>query len=125
MPDAVCVVVCGSKDVHLLYNSDDEPLARKDEGIKLTVPGGESKPAYGIKYVDKKWGPYKPVVILGYNCIGRAVSIRSNTRVINYHIAGYQRGKNAADTRQMLMRSAGYTREVQAHVCIPGLTGSC
>ena len=94
-----------------MYKSD-KPETSQDRGELLEVPAGKSKAAYGISHVDEKWGLGRPVVVLGYHCAGRAVSMHSDERAISHIIACYQRGKNTADTRQMLMRAAGYTREV-------------
>ena len=65
-----------------------------------------------IKSMDREYGLHRPIVVIGYSCIGRCTSIRSKQRVINYIIAGYQKGRTCGDLKQMLMRGAGSTRAV-------------
>lgn len=65
-----------------------------------------------IESMDREYGLHRPVVVIGYSCIGRCTSIRSNSRVINHIIAGYQKGRTCGDLKQMLMRGAGSTRAV-------------
>ncbi len=65
-----------------------------------------------IQTIDEDMGLQRPVIVLGYNCVGRCVSIRSKRRVINYMIAAYSNGKTSADLKQMMMRGAGFTRQV-------------
>ena len=66
-----------------------------------------------IQIIDDEMGLQRPVIVLGYNCVGRCVSIRSRNRVINYMIAAYSNGKTSADLKQMMMRGAGFTRQVR------------
>ena len=72
-----------------------------------------------IRIIDAEMGLGRPVIVLGYNCVGRCVSIRSKHRVINYMIAAYSSGKTSADLKQMMMRGAGFTRRVRIlyHLC--------
>ena len=105
-------MVYASRMINLLYRSADERTSQ-GKGVRMDVPAGCSKAAYGISYVNRIWGLQRPVMVLTYLCGGRAVSIRSNTRVITHVIAGYQPGRNAADTYQMLMRAGGSTAEVR------------
>lgn len=70
-----------------------------------------------ISCIDRELGLNRAIVVIGYSCIGRCTSIRSNRRVINYIIAGYQKGKTCGDLKQMLMRGAGSTRAVSCLVC--------
>ena len=68
-----------------------------------------------IQTIDEEMGLQRPVIVLGYNC-GRCVSIRSRHRVINYMIAAYSSGKTSADLKQMMMRGAGFARQVNRSV---------
>ena len=114
--DAVCVVVCGKRKVSLFYNelgNDGRPVRVHEE--QHDVPYGVSKLAHGISLVDSRpgWGLAKPVVGIGYHVVGRAISARSDKRVITHEILCYQLGKTAAAVRQAGMRPAGSTREVR------------
>lgn len=74
---------------------------------RLTKQAGQA-----IESMDREYGLHRPIVVVGYSCIGRCTSIRSERRVINHIIAGYQKGRTCGDLKQMLMRGAGSTRAV-------------
>ena len=80
---------------------------------RLTKQAGKA-----IEAMDAKYGMNRPIVVIGYNCIGRCTSIRSKHRVINYIIAGYQKGKTCADLKQMLMRGAGGGTRAVSHFIV-------
>lgn len=65
-----------------------------------------------IKKFDRKFGLARPLIVIGYNVIGRCASIRSTNRVITHVIGAYQLGKSKADAEQMLLRSNGKSRQV-------------
>lgn len=94
---------------------DNSPPVRGIREVRqydLEVPKGLSKAQLGIQHVDDKWGINTKVIFIAYHGAGRAVSVRSNERVITHMIACYRKGKTSADVRQMLMRAAGNTRQV-------------
>jgi hypothetical protein len=116
VPEAVCVIICGDQDstttVPVLYRERNGEVVEKE----LLLKPGESKANVGISFVDQRtgWRLEKPVVVVGYHLTKRCVSIRSDVRVITHVIAHFSGGKNRADTRQMLMRAAGHTKDVSA-----------
>jgi len=55
-----------------------------------------------------------PLFIVGYNCVGRSVSVRGANRVITHIIAGLGGGRNSADVSQLCMRGSGRTKELRA-----------
>ncbi|KAK9841122.1 hypothetical protein WJX74_000377 [Apatococcus lobatus] len=67
-----------------------------------------------IEMFDREFGEVTPLIIVGYNMIGRCTSIRSRNRVITHIIGAYQQGRSKADAEQMLMRGNGKSREVRA-----------
>ncbi len=69
---------------------------------RLTKQAGDA-----VEDMNSKYGLNRPVVVIGYSCIGRCTSIRSDKLVINHIIAGFQNGMTCADLKQMLMRGAG------------------
>ena len=74
---------------------------------RLTRQAGKA-----IETLDRKYGLDIPIEVIGYSCIERSTSVRSDKRVINYIIAGYQKGRTCGDLKHMLMRGAGSTRAV-------------
>ena len=80
---------------------------------RLTKQAGDA-----AEDVNSKYGLKRPVVVIGYSCIGcRTSSIRSDILVINHIIAGFQNGRTCADLKQMLMRSAGVGTSLCLTVC--------
>ena len=65
-----------------------------------------------IEIFDRILGEVRPLIVIGYNMIGRCTSIRSKHRVITHIIGAYQQGRSKADAEQMLMRGNGKSREV-------------
>lgn len=67
-----------------------------------------------IKEFDERYSLKRPIIVIGYNVIGRCASIRSRKRVITHIISGYQKARNTADLEQMALRGNGLTKEVIA-----------
>lgn len=142
VPDAVCLVVHGN-GVNALYSGGPGPssssapdystapgevimresgsIAGGDKRKQRTRPGpdrrGNSKArqaSEGIEQFDTRYGSARPIIVVGYNMIGRCASIRSRKRVITHIIGGYQNGRSKGDLEQMLLRGNGQTRSVSA-----------
>ncbi|DBA67760.1 TPA: hypothetical protein ACH3X2_000073 [Trebouxia sp. C0005] len=142
VPDAVCLVVHGN-GVNALYSGGPGPssssapdystapgevimresgsIAGGDKRKQRTRPGpdrrGNSKArqaSEGIEQFDTRYGSARPIIVVGYNMIGRCASIRSRKRVITHIIGGYQNGRSKGDLEQMLLRGNGQTRSVRA-----------
>ena len=100
----LCVVRCAGAQI----------FGRKRSIVNLEnqEPAVVKQANTAINIIDSEMGLQRPVIVLGYNCVARCVSIRSRQRVINYMIAAYSSGKTSADLKQMMMRGAGFTRQV-------------
>lgn len=79
---------------------------------RLTKQAGDA-----VEDVNSKHGLKRPVVVIGYSCIGCCTSIRCDILVINHIIAGFQNGRTCADLKQMLMRGAGGGTSLCLTVC--------
>ena len=94
--DAVVFVVCASGVLR---------LSAKDGEEKMKISVGES-----IQMVDEQLGMETPVVVLGYECLKRGVSLRSNNRVITHAIITGTDSMLVADLQQLMMRSGGKSK---------------
>lgn len=72
-----------------------------------------------IQQFDERFSLKRPIIVIGYNVIGRCASIRSGGRVITHIIGGYQKARNKADLEQMALRGNGKTRQVCRHLLMP------
>lgn len=52
-----------------------------------------------------------PVIVAGYACLTRCVSVRGDERVMTHMILAPSKGKTVADMEQMAARGFGFTRE--------------
>ena len=66
-----------------------------------------------IKQIDRTYGLARPVIVFGYNLVGRSFSCRSSNRVLTHLAVVLQKGKTTADLRQTFMRGAGLTLDVR------------
>lgn len=122
--DAVVVVVDSNNEASLLFQpwGDETEVpagANTGRGLQLSelpehddMTKGTSKVAAAIEYVDLRWRKTRPAIVVAYHCVKRAVSVRSDDRVLTHIIASLGSGSNTADVHQALMRGAGYTRVV-------------
>lgn len=133
VPAAVAIVVCG-RGVFVASaetQPDPEELEESKDGCprgfqRLFQPVAEgarrtAKKAYYVKQVqdaiqqiDDKFGLARPVIVFGYNLVGRSFSDRSLNRVLTHAAIVLQKGKSTADLRQTFMRGAGLTVEARA-----------
>lgn len=54
-----------------------------------------------IEAVDKEAGAAVPIIIIGYTCVKRCVSVRSGIRVLTHMIVSPTSGMNTADVKQV------------------------
>ncbi len=62
-----------------------------------------------IELIDEKYGLDMPIIVSGFACIKRCISVRSNLRVITHIIVSPTTGINVGDTHQTVMRPGGKT----------------
>lgn len=66
-----------------------------------------------IEYIDRKYGLRRPLVIIGYGCIKRCISVRSKYRVITHCMFRVSERTISCNVQQMFMRAAGLTKQLR------------
>jgi hypothetical protein len=66
-----------------------------------------------IELIDKRYGLDMPIIVSGFACIKRCISVRGNERVITHIIVSPTTGINVGDTHQTVMRPGGKTVDVR------------
>lgn len=87
--------------------------------VRGPITSKAKQASIAIKQFDERFSLKRPIIVIGYNVIGRSASIRSRGRVITHIIGGYQRARNKADLEQMALRGNGKTRQVCRHLLMP------
>lgn len=133
VPDAVCIVV-HKGGVNALYNnsqagrgystSHGEQIYREAASVPQAAGRAVPQPPHAaheklakqasiaIKKMDDDFGLSRPVIVIGYNVLGRCASIRSSKRCITHIIVGDQKARSKGDLEQLAFSGNGDTREV-------------
>ncbi len=64
-----------------------------------------------LQYVDNIYGLDRPVIVAGYGCLTRCISLRSDRRVITHLLVAPTKGYPASDVAQMVARFCGFCKE--------------
>lgn len=140
----VAVVVCG-RGIYVTraaLNPDPESIWGMEDGSpegfqRIFHRRGASEGCRGrkammrqvsevIQLLDDEHGLDVPIMVFGYNLVGRSCSLRSRERVLTHLAIALQKGRHTADLRQIFMRGAGTTRGVRArNGCAKGVRILC
>lgn len=66
-----------------------------------------------IEYVDREYGLRRPLIVIGYGCIKRCISVRSEYRVITHCMFRVGGTAPSCTVQQMFMRAAGMTKQLR------------
>lgn len=75
-----------------------------------------------IAFVDKEFKLDTPLLLVGFGCMKRGLSLRSHRRAITHLMVGPTRGMAAANVQQMTMRCGGSTTTTREDNGFSGVT---
>jgi hypothetical protein len=67
-----------------------------------------------IQHLDEKLGLHRPIIVLGFACLKRCVSVRSDHRVITHAILNMSPKSVSSNMQQLYMRAAGFTKHLRS-----------
>lgn len=103
IPDAL-ILIREAQGSFFLSRETREPYKIVDS------KGKKEKLGPSIEYIDKEYGMIRPLVVLGYGCLKRCISVRSPHRVITHAMFNVSKSSIAGNVQQMFMRVAGMTK---------------
>jgi hypothetical protein len=113
---AVAVVVCTDGPWLVQLSAGGEVVRHKLRFSSMA--SGRSvlrnmTPSEALEYIDTHFGLDAPALLLGYQCLRRGISLRSQRRAVTHLMVGPTRGMATANVQQMTMRCGGFTVHVR------------